>query len=247
MTEDDFANIFQYLKGNATEEERALLEKRLAEDSQFKQDFEETRQGLLLVDFAGLQELKKRTDSLKNDGLGPDIGSGNPRKILLYAVVGLILVFAIFGTWRYLLHSTLHGLFKEYFAVYPAPSGQRPAQSPGLMPWTKGIAAYNEKDYEVATSYLGEVMSASQGSDVEAEFYMAVSRLASDKSIDLAISQLEELSGGNHAYQQKAQWYLGLAYLKQKNEAKATEMLQKVQSTPNHPFQSEAKSLLNEI
>lgn len=247
MTEDEFSRIFQYLNNRATEEERAQLEQRLAEDAEFEQAFQETRRGLLVVDFAGMLEMQDRAKKLQEDRKeGPSV-LGIPSKWMIYGLVGTILLLVITITWRYWHHASMEDLFTEYFQPAELPSTTRSSTSPGFRYWNKATAEYLEKDYEEATALFGEVMTESQGSDAEAEFFMAVSRLSSGKSLDLAIGQLDEISksGGPQAVQ--AKWFLALAYIRSKNKISAQEVLTSIAKDGNSPYKSKATKLMKEL
>lgn len=247
MTEEDFEISQRYIRGLSSPEEKQLMDARMEEDPEFRQSMEELRKSLLLIDLAGIMELKKRTTSLIENHGKSSLIPNSPRKLIAIGFVIILILISGFLYFRHSTHQTLQNIFDQHFVQFPAPALNRTEGSPGLAPWTLAIAAYNRKEYPKATTHFGEVMTASQGVDVEAEFYMAVSRLGSGESIEAASGQLQEISEGKNTYSEQAKWYLALSYLRSHNADAAQKVLMEISLSPNHYKQSEAAQMLKDF
>ena len=247
MTEEDFDISQRFIRGIASEEEVNLINERMDKEPEFRQSMEELRKSLLLIDLAGLEELKKRTSSIVENQGKTSIIPSSPRKLIALGFIVLLLLISVFLYFRHSTHKTLQNIFDQHFVQYPTPTPNRVENAPGLKPWSLAISAYNRKEFPTATTHFGEVMTAMQGVDVEAEFYMAVSRLASGESTEAATTQLQEISEGNSTYRDQAKWYLALSYLRSRNSSAAQKVFEEIAQSPSHYKQAEATEILKDF
>ena len=115
---------------------------------------------------------------------------------------------------------------------------------------SKGIAAYNEQNYEEAIEHLNEYLeTATNEQNVnEVRFYLAVSQLATG-DIANAKPSLAKLSknSSSKSYRDAADWYHALTFLKAKESKKARKELRKIARKTDHKYQEKARSILPKL
>jgi len=113
--------------------------------------------------------------------------------------------------------------------------------------YTSAIAAYNQKDFELAASLFTNVIS-NPNATTEQYYQYALSLLYVNK-YDAAVQQFEYLlNSGNESapFHLDSKWYLALAFIKTGYSPKAKELLLEV-IEGNHPKKEIASKLMNKI
>lgn len=133
-------------------------------------------------------------------------------------------------------------LFNEYFSVYHNAIDMNRAS----YELVNAVDNYDEAKFNEATHFF-LIQLSNEPNDYVAEFYLGVSRLASDKPIMAEKSFKKVLNTGNGQFKDPAQWYLALCSLKTGNLKEARQQLQAISNDKQHGYSLKARLLLKEF
>lgn len=169
------------------------------------------------------------------------IKSNAPKRVLnfLKIAASIALIAVSFVLIRFLMQPSLSDLVaKELSEPYPAAIAVRSTNSSDIH--QKAILQYQQGNYKQAISLLQE-----QGTP-QATFFRGLSLLYLEEyersAKELANSRLID-----SRFEEQARWYGSIAFLKSGNELGAKELLQTIESKPDHFKKKEAQDLLSRI
>lgn len=133
-------------------------------------------------------------------------------------------------------------LFSEYFSVYHNAIDVNSASYELIS----AVDNYDAGRFNEATHFF-MVQLINEPADYVSEFYLGVSRLASDKPIMAEKSFRKVLHAGGVQFKEPAEWYLALCSLKTGRLRDAKQMLQHISSDKQHGYGLKARMLLKEL
>lgn len=143
-------------------------------------------------------------------------------------------------------------LFADYFEPFDnlvLPVNRSKNDTTTLISLREAYSNYEAKNYEKA-AILFENIKANFPVNLDNEFYLALSYLATDNP-EKAQLIFENLSRQNDFhFTQQADWYLGLTYLKMGENEKAKEVFSGIvnrKAVDEHPFGVEANEILSKL
>lgn len=161
--------------------------------------------------------------------------SGVAAAVIVLIVVGSILVF---GPSAKL---TTDNLFADYYEADDAVMMTRSGSNPEDIDLKEALLAYHEKKYDHAIELLH-----SQTNNILAKYYLGLSYLETD-NIDNAITTFEAIiDHKNNLFIEQAEWYLSLCYIKNNEDDKAKEMLNKIINSKSI-YKEKAENILKRI
>lgn len=226
--------IDNYLSGKLSEEERAEVNRRLAEDSEFRDLFDEIellRKGIRRTGARSTKEEKLEKLAMATSESDRNIHFEKPKakqvslfqyanqyKLAIAAAITLIVV-----SWFALTTITTSNpedLFKENFTAYTAPNGStRGDRSEAMEGMAAAYADYSAGNY--AGAARGFEGSMSESTNIEKDkFYLGNSYLSigdAEKAVELFTEVIDQ----NGPLKILATWYLGLSYLQLDEVGKA--------------------------
>ena len=235
MDKSDY--IFKYFDGTLSKEELQAFDALLADDNDFKEEFEfqkELQDTLVLND---REQLKKEIQNW-------DITRNKPRfkPWLVAASILFLLGISYLFFFKTQLNST-EDLYASYFEPYrnivqPVVRGEYKDDIQ-----SKAFKAYEAKDYENAILYFNTILSEERNTTIL--FYKANTLLQLNKANE-AIKILETNVKNTDTLQDRNLWYLSLAYLKENNIDASKKTLKQLLSQSK--FKSkEAKALMENL
>lgn len=230
--------IEKYFEQTINDEEKHLLNKMLAEDADFRLEFEFYSELKNAITISEREKIKKEVQAL---ALPRNTPAFYLKRFLPYAA-GLLLVIS---AWIYLSTRSEDNekLYLAYYEVYPNTEVSNTRNDFSQSSTIKdAFIAYDTEDYEEADRLFGLAQVESNTEYIR--FYRAVSlmELGSHKEA------LELFSDDNwsESYRGKVLWFQALCYLKlgkNKEAKKALEVL-----SNDYPFKTEeAKELLSKL
>ena len=133
-------------------------------------------------------------------------------------------------------------LFNEYFSVYHNAIDINRASYELI----NAVDNYDAGKFNEATHFF-LVQLINEPEDYVSEFYLGVSRLASDKPIMAEQSFQKVIDAGGGQFKDPAQWYLALCSLKTGKLKNAKMLLQQISNDKQHGYSLKARLLLKEF
>lgn len=135
-------------------------------------------------------------------------------------------------------------LYAQYYEAYPnviSPIVRADPSEESLE--QKAFVAYESKEFRKAVDLFSELYQSNQ--QEYALFYKAIAILETGEQVPAAI-EIFERTNWTEAYKDKSLWYLALSYLKQSDERRAKEVLQKLAHESNYR-QEQVSELLGKL
>jgi hypothetical protein len=238
LTDKDLELLDDYKSGALTEGERQALEKRLADDFDFR------RQALLhwAVEASIPIATEQRTRDFLNDinqKLPPIPPPQNPW--LRYFIVALAVALAAFAIWYFAFREAqpkLSPIVAGVFEPYPTYATTRGDDAKDKT--TKAYEAYENKKYKNAAQLFNEAFNDKK--DTILLYYKGISELGCGKIKD-AEATLNQLNNSAIVPQAPLIFYLGLIEIEKNNTPKARYYLQKAANTEGLYKESAIKTL----
>lgn len=238
MDQEELINL--YLEGRLSSEDRAIFEKLLDDQPEYRQLLEEQRKIKIAVT---LEERQSLRDFLQEvDQQTPKVEKSRSLKSwLLTGVAACVIVLAGFFIWTNLSLSPGEKLYKAFYETYPnlvAPTVR--SESVASLK-TDAFLAFDNQDYEKA-AVLFENLSQEPNSEY-AIFYLGICLLELERP-EKAIPLFQQVSeSAENPDKTTAEWYEALGYLKLDKLEEAKALISKVAGTSGHSFQSQAQEL----
>ena len=158
----------------------------------------------------------------------------------------ILLAGLLFGVFLYLAYTTFGGtstgsLYDRYFQPYPNIFADRPPETEDERDLRRILYYYDRGDYHTAYDELLPTAEAYPA----APLYLGVTALELDNP-DRAREWFRQIPADS-PYRDAAEWYSALAQLAQRGAAGAKFTLQRLATTPGHPYQTQAQQLLSDL
>lgn len=231
--------IDKLIKGEVlSDEETKLYTSLLQSDEEFKQSVDFYKQLKAPLKLVERDKLKEKLVSLESNQV-------KQKSTRLYYIApiaaSLALLISAFLFWDNSSNSL--ELANEFNQAYPsiiAPITKGNSNATSAL--DEAMTSYQNKQYNLAIDLFNKVDNQSD----TLQFYKA-SALMQLTSYAGANELLGDLSNKNGRFQQPAEWYLALNYILQDKSAEAIVLLKQITSDKEHPYYSEALSLLNNL
>jgi tetratricopeptide (TPR) repeat protein len=244
----DIEWIERYLNPGTTQEEKSLMEDRMANEPELKSKFQKHKQLIAGIRFAHLQDKVNQLRLLESSLPPIEIKRGKEIPFAsfwkpLAAAAALAVVIA-----SYVLINQPpkpEELYAQYFQPYPnvfEPT-LRGSEEAGLSKRSLGFRAYDQADYTKAAALFREALNEQEDPGIllllgNANLVLGNVEEAQNNFLTL-IKNFDELDA-------QAKLYLGLSYLKQGDSKKAKLILQEL-GDPQATYSKKAKELLNSL
>lgn len=245
LEDDKLQHIEKYIDGRLTQSEVFEFEEELEKDAEFQSFIKSVTRPISspYACFITRMQLwvRHRVRSLKRLKKEPYTAQ---EKYWAIATSVIVIVLTT-GIWfSGTLISTHKGetLFNEYFSVYHNAIDMNRAS----YELVNAVDNYDAARFNEATHFF-LVQLTNEPGDLVSEFYLGVSRLASDKPIMAEKSFNKVLNSGNGQFKDPAQWYLALCRLKTGNLKEARQQLHEISSDKQHGYSLKARMLLKEF
>lgn len=240
---EQIESIEKYLDNSMNLGERKEFEKKLAEDIDFRQEFEEFKSMILGIEAASL---KARLDSYHDEmDKTENLEISNQEvpkktsdsKFLIFAIAASILL--IMGVFIYNQNNTQP--YQKIFAQHFVPDSGLPTKmgSSSNYEFYDGMVDYKRKKYNDAI----EKWSSLQKSDINNDtlnYFIGVAYLANGDEQSAQKYLIQATNNNNGTFINETYYYLGLAYLKSNKPQEAKNNLEKSKL-------AEAKKIISEI
>ncbi len=224
MEEQDIALIDQYLNGELSEAEAEAFRRRLADEKDFAQLYEEMKHIQKGLEHAALEQAWEFLKQTEAEIAGNDISVAAGSKWKTWVPVAATATLLLVAAWFFFLKSTEpNDLYAQYFEVYPnveAPIYRDSSAKDSLTAKDLGFRYYADQDYGMAIEIFESIAEPDEGT----LFYLGMSYLANNNP-QQAAAIWEPLSKEALDYKTQIQWYLALAWLKLDEVEKAKEVL----------------------
>ena len=251
MNQDDKlrGRIESYLDGLLNHEEEKDFEQQLANDSEFKNEFENIKATRQLLDLYNRMELKKMLESYAAEHTEE---SDQPEKVIpfrfkfhWYQAAATLLIFFMVSYFYTAKNYNNEAIAVSQFEPRAANfSVRRGANKHITSKLDQGLMAYEEENYPEAIDILNTIPSENQEKYFQAQFYLGSSYLAVRKST-LAIKSFILAKG--YSNEEARKWYLGLAYLANDEEDSARKLFQTLIDINSHRYKNTSISVLEKL
>jgi len=240
--EQDERLLDRYVRQELTPKEEEQFNQRMQDDD-FRQALQWHQDLQAAAQQRGRQHLKEQLQSWENKESKTSAQKRSRSNFWRWSLIAIAVVATLLLLWLFFRPSpkSPEEIFAEHFMPYPnivAPIEKSEGQ---VSERTLAFEAYELTAYPQA-----EVQFAQLEQTLTVQFYRGVTALAQEQPAK-AITFLQPVSETENRFQQAAAWYLALAHLLQNELEIATNLLENIQNTSDHPFQQRAANLLQEL
>ena len=242
LEDDKLQQIEKYIEGRLTKSELIEFEEELENDLEFKSFIHSVTKPLSspYASFVARTKLRIRY-SLKRIKNSP-FTVKEKYWALATAVIVLVLTSGIWFSGTLISTHKGETLFNEYFSVYHNAIDVNRASYELI----NAVENYDAGKFNEATHFF-LVQLINEPNDLVSEFYLGISRLASDKPIMAEQSFKKILENNNNQFKDPAEWYLALCSLKTGKLKLARQQLQQISNDKQHGYSLKARVLLKEF
>ncbi len=206
--------------------EHELVQDLLANNAEFKSEFELFEKANKAIELQALSDLKEQIRGMDKNQKSNTFG--------MLKIAANILLIAFVSSFFYA--QTQLSTSKIFDSSYESAPDYITDMGSNQDDLSKAMQLYNKKDYTAAIKAFTPLAKRSE----EATFYLGQCYLETDNT-NLAIESFSKIGG---KYKPEAQWYLALAYLKAGNENATYITLDSIiESNEDEAFVLKAKSL----
>lgn len=240
MNEERYILFDQYLQGELTVDERANLEKQLAEDPELASALESFKEMHFQLENKFGQEQDREIFKANLSRISDKYFNKNKGKV------------ASLKSWYYVAAASAVILFGLFFFDYNENPSFDDYNHPESAYFTeRGVSEetlkqaednFNGKRYAKAIPLFEAILK--ENTSPEIQYFYGIS-LVEESQYDKADTIFKELQAGNSAYKEKAKWNLALSKLKQKDYKACKEILQTI--SQDYEDYDEVEQLLDEL
>ena len=245
LEDDKLHQIEKYIEGRLTESELFEFEVELENDPEFR-SFMQSVTRPLASPYASLMARVSMHLRHAAEGITKFHEKSFSSQEKYWAIAtSVIVVVLTTGIWfSGTLISTHKGetLFNEHFSVYHTAIDVNRAS----YELSNAVENYDAGKFNEATHFFLVQLSNEPG-DLVSEFYLGVSRLASEKPIMAEQSFKKVLNSRKDELKEPSEWYLALCKLKTGKLKEARTMLQKISDDKQHGYSLKARMLIKEF
>lgn len=226
MEPQDYTLFEDYLANELDAEVKAEFENRLAEDSDFKTEFETYKElsEHLQHEFSNAEARAEVTSTIEKLGddyfaeTNSDKTSKGFNRSYLAIAASIVIIIGFFGyNW---FSVPTYSDYNNYGDINLTVRG---TQTEALK---NAETAFNEGDYAEANVYFNKILKANPD-NVDVQFYKGIALIETEKYGE-ADRILSALANGNSVYKYEATWYRALSQLKQKDTDGAIAILETI-------------------
>ncbi|MEL7147548.1 MAG: tetratricopeptide repeat protein, partial [Bacteroidota bacterium] len=165
-----------------------------------------------------------------------------PLKRWYYMAASLVLLIVASAVWWQYYPNPGDEVFVSYYQPYPDVLTSR---GDGGSLLNEGMVYYEQGEYPRAIDRFEDYLK--DNNDDHVRFYLAQANMANEHYEEAA--QLFEVLNNLDEFglREASEWYLTLIYLKTGQREKAKSILQKIESSANHAYGTQARQVLNQI
>ena len=228
-----------YFEGNLSEEEKQQFDELLANDSEFKTEFEFQKKAKVAVALSERQKLKNQLKEIENSRK-----QKNNNKTWLSIAASIVVVLSLGFIFFWNSSTTNDDLYADFYETFPNIEAPTTRGENNLNIKSEAFYAYDSKDYKKAIELFSEIYKVEKTD--YAIFYIGLSEmeLNEHKKAINTFSLFEGDSNNNFYYYVK--WYKALCYLKENDIENSKKLLNEVVKNTN-PFQLKSKELLSKL
>ena len=223
--------LYRYLEGKLDTEEQVWFEKKMAEDSELRKEYElqkEIKEAISEEDVIDLRaKLKKITSE---DYYNTKVKRQLWKKRILYAAA-VFVIFVSAGSWFYFhqLRSSPEDLFSKYYQpydnIYSSRSIDQAFSEKKII--TKGFHAYGNSEWKDAEAHF-DVILKQNPKQASLLFYAGIVKLERNKSKEAIELFNKVIEQKNPMFIEQAYWYTALIYLKNGDTQTARRYLEQI-------------------
>jgi hypothetical protein len=245
LEDDKLHQIEKYIEGRLTQSEILEFEEQLENDPEF-QTFIKSVTAPISSPYARfvyrLQMWLRRKSEMVGKLKKEPYTAQEKYWALATSVIVIVLTTGIWFSGTLISTHKGETLFNEYFSVYHNAIDINRAS----YELVNAVENYDAAKFNEATHFF-LVQLINEPGDHVSEFYLGVSRLASDKPLMAEKSFRKVLNAGNGQFKDPAQWYLALCSLKTGKLKEARQQLQLISLDKQHGYSLKARLLLKEF
>jgi hypothetical protein len=245
LEDDKLHQIEKYIEGRLTQSEIFEFEEELENNPEFQSFIKSVTRPIsspYACFVARLQMwMRQRIQTIKKLKKEP-FTAHEKYWALATSVIVIVLTTGIWFSGTLISTHKGETLFNEYFSVYHNAIDLSRAS----YELANAVENYDAAKFNEATHFF-LVQLINEPKDYVSEFYLGVSRLASEKPIMAEKSFKKVLNSGNGQFKDPAQWYLALCSLKTGKLKEARQQLQQISSDKQHGYSLKARMLLKEF
>ena len=234
---DKVTLLVNYFENSLSKEERVLFDNLIANDIEFKQEFEFQQKVKTAITLETRKNLKQQLQQLEAKKK-PQI------KVNWYAFVASITLFVFAGYFYYNSLNNTSTLYKNYYETFP--NIELPSERGSITNdvKTQAFAAYDNQEFKKAKDLFSILYK--QNDEDTFLFYegICLMELSQYKEAISVFNKYQDQKNNTYKYQTK--WYLALCYLHQKEVTKTKELLTQITQIEN-VFQHQATALLEDL
>ncbi|RRN77927.1 hypothetical protein EIM50_17110 [Pseudoxanthomonas sp. SGD-10] len=222
----DIKDIIRFVDGEMDSGEREAFELALERDEELRQEYELYLEvnGTLKAKFGADKadvEFRERLTEFNKVYFGKEehtrIRKLNVNKFI-YAAAVILLALFIWAPWN-------KDLYEDYAEIKMVSVAERGTSGNDNL-LLEATEAFNAKDYLTAKDKLGTLLTQDENNHM-LKFYYGITLLETDE-IANSRAHLEEVYKGESIFKDDAAFYLALSYVKEKDNDKAREWLEKI-------------------
>lgn len=264
MSKDDRQiRIDDYLLGRTDSNGRKELEEEISRNAELSEQLADTENAMAAIEFAEDLALKARLQQLESGLRSKDSGATvappqqgattekakvvslqqrSTSRRFLYGIAAAVLLLLAAG-WFILQPQGYESSSALAMATYEPYENITNGTVRGndTDPAANAFAAYDEGRFADAAQAFAALPATAVN-----KFYLGQSLLASEQFMEAA-AQFTDLTKTDFGLQQESGYFLALAQLGSEKTDQATQLLNEISQSANHPYKTQAENLLKEI
>lgn len=237
--------IENYLSGAASKAEEAWLLGEMKENPELVREVDLRRRTNDLLKERSILELRNRLEIIEMNRRSSKPVRRAALKIAKYAAA-VAFIALISASLYFPLHNVpADRLYQQYYKSYELQGASRSVSVDNNKLMTNALAAYQSQDYQVAISYLKQLIDSEKRS-IEAVFAYGVTNMEASNYPEAGGSFREVLDHNDNLYLEDAAWYLGLCYMMNNETDKAIAQLNLIANSKSR-YNKEARKLSKKL
>lgn len=239
-TQNHNEEIFNYLKGNMNEEEKASFERRINNDPKLQEEVEAQKKVMEVVEVGALK------DKLDQIHMKLQMRKSSGNRFYLKSAVAVAATFLVVLSFWFMWDSPHQDPQEQLFAaVYFTDPGLPVVMSTthAKVSLDNAMVEYKLENYQQSFNLLSDLLESNPKNDT-IRFYMGVN-LFELGEIDRSLSYFEKTQNSDSYYvSEKSEWFIALVQLKNGNYEDAERGFTKISNSNGHLYQQDASNAL---
>lgn len=258
---EDIQIIEQYLENKLTPAESKDIEQRIANDTDFKNLFENYQKAIKSIKIFGHQQLKEKLKQIKPNRFQTErselmstyknrYSANKPVRFMLLRVAAVFfgLLFLSLPVYYIAFHkSTSDRIYDNYFTPYNDIITEKGNAANAENSFNAAMFYYNNKKYVEANVIFSNIFKKASNNDTIL-FYYGISLFAEKKTIQAIgiFKKLKEDKSSIFNNYGMTDWYLALAYIKAKDKSNAKKILNELVNK-NNDYSIKGQEILKKL